>query len=242
MRMLCVLTAVVILAPSAMARVWASVYRCDEATPLAPVDANYPTAYRDIMVGTHLVIVISSDSNEPWSGSLRLSWDDANEATLSGRGFDYEGSCLEAAGARAKAWDFFGPEGIGLEYQTDLLNAVPGAWFAFDYRAEQVGLVDLEMDRFALEQYIPVETLSFTQVASRDFTSDGIVNFEDFARLAAAWRSAVASDANSAEMPFDLNADDRIDTGDLARFAEYWLERTDCGASAGDPNGAPVMP
>jgi hypothetical protein len=236
--MLCVLTAVVILAPLAMARVWTSVYRCDEVTPLAPIDANHPTVYRDIMVGTHLVIVISSDSNEPWSGSLRLSWDDANEATLSGRGFDYEGSCLEAAGANAEAWDFLGPEGIGLEYQSDLLNAVPGAWFAFDYRAEQVGLVDLEMDRFALEQYIPVETLSFTQVASRDFTSDGIVNFEDFALLVAAWRSVVASDANSAEMPFDLNADGRIDVGDLVPFAQYWLERTDCNAPDTSPDAS----
>jgi hypothetical protein len=242
--MLCVLTAVVILAPLAMARVWTSVYRCDEVTPLAPIDANHPTVYRDIMVGTHLVIVISSDSNEPWSGSLRLSWDDANEATLSARGFDresgnYKGSCLEAAGSKALVMEYLDAAGLGFQYSNYAPDATSGDWFVFDYRAEQTGLVSLGMYEAGLDSDVLIETFSFTHVASRDFNGDGIVAFEDFALLSKGWDSPVGSDANRAGPGFDLNADGRIDIGDLALFTEYWLERTDCNEPASDPNDSP---
>jgi hypothetical protein len=250
MRTLSVLTVVMILAPLAVARVWTSVYRCDEATPLAPVDANYPMVYRDIMVGTRLVIVVSSDTVEAWSGGLGLSWDDANEVILSARGFDpeswnYEGSCLEAAGSDAMVSDSVDDHGFGFWYNNDPWTAIPGAWFAFDYHADQVGLVDLSVYHLTDNpdsSAVPIETLSFTHVASRDLDGDGIVNFKDFASLAGLWQTPVVPDTGRSDAAFDLDADGRIDAGDLARFAEYWLERTDCGVSAGDPNGAPVMP
>jgi hypothetical protein len=250
MRTLFVLTAVVILAPLAMARVWTSVYRCDEATPLAPVDANHPTVYRDIMVGTHLVIVVSSDAVEAWSGALRFSWDDANDATLGARGFDpeswnYEGSCLEAAGSKATVWESMTSAGLGFEYNNHAADATPGNWFVFDYRADQVGLVDLNVYHLtdSNDSYdVPIETLSFTHVASRDFAADGIVNFDDLALLARGWRSPVAPDANNPAARLDLDADGRTGIGDLALFAEYWLERTDCNEPATDPNNSPPAP
>ncbi len=244
MRTLFVLTAIVLLSPLALAKVWTTVYRCDEATPLAPVDANHPTVYRDIMVGTDLVLVIRSDTVEAWSGGLRLSWDDANDATLSARGFDpeswnYKGSCLKAAGSEAAVWESLTSAGLGFEYNNYVVDATPGNWFVFDYRAEQGGLVSLAMYELALDSEVLVETLSFTHVASRDFNGDGIVNFEDLALLGRGWRLLVAPDANSAETRFDLNADNRVDIGDLALFSEYWLERTDCNEPANDPNNSP---
>ncbi len=240
MRTLFVLTAIVLLSPLAVARVWTSVYRCDEATLLALVDANHPTIYRDIMVGTHLVIVVSSDTNEPSSGMLRLSWDDANDATLSARGLDpeswnYTGSCLEAAGEGAVVLDAADVNGFGYSYSNDELTAVPGDWFAFDYYAAQVGFVPVEVYDIASDFNVPTEVLSFTHVPSRDFTGDHVVNFEDLALLAKTWRLPAAPDANSPETKFDLDADSRTGIRDLVLFAEYWLERTDCNEPAGAP-------
>lgn len=245
MRVLLVSMAIVALASAATARVWTRAYRCDETTPLAALDANHPTVYRDIMVGTHLVFVISSDDGADWTGALLLSWDDANDATLSGRGYvpgpppTYAGSCLDAAGTRAAADDYIGPEGLGLVFQNDgdsyqrgYQPAVTGDWFICDYRAEQVGRCDVSL-------YVPFpapdmlsETFSFTHVASRDFNGDGIVNFRDLVPLAARWHSPI--DPSSADAGLDLDADLRIDSSDLARFTEHWLERMDCQAPAVD--------
>ncbi len=75
------------MTPIAAARVWVTVYQYDGKTPLAAVDANHPTVYRGIMVGTRLTLVISSDANDPWGGELVLPLDDSPYAKLSGRGY-----------------------------------------------------------------------------------------------------------------------------------------------------------
>jgi hypothetical protein len=250
MKTLFVLTAVVALAPLAPARVWTSVYRCDEITPLEAVDPNHPTVYRDIMVGTRLTIIVSSDAGGYWFGALRLPPEDANDATLSARGYSpellsYDGSCLEAAGSDPWVMDFSNETGIGFQFNSDGIEyppsssrhpAVPGDWFIFDYRAEQVGSCDLRLFDFSIDLNIPIQTLSFTHVPSRDFTGDGIVNFEDFALLARYWRSGAGVEPDSPDTPFDLNGDGLIGMADLIPFSEYWLERTDCNAPATDPN------
>ncbi len=247
MRTLLVLMTVTILAPMAVAKVWTTVYRCDETTPLALVDPNRTGVYRDIMVGTRLVIVVSSDTGEYWGGQLRLSWDDAAYATLSGRGPvvvpgvaipEYVDSCLVAAGGGAAARVYEdGARGVGLEFLTSAYPPVfPGDWFIFDYRAEGVGTCEVGLyDPFASLD-VPIETLSFTHVPSRDFDGDTIVNFEDLALLAGRWRTTADDDRNRPEVAFDLNSDSRIDADDLALFSEYWLERTDCNDMVADPN------
>ena len=77
MKKLLVLVLAVALTSVAAAKVWVTVYQYDGKTPLAAVDANHPDVYRDIMVGTRLTLVISSDTADKWSGNLELSWDDA---------------------------------------------------------------------------------------------------------------------------------------------------------------------
>ena len=245
MRMLLALTVITILAPMAVAKVWTTVYRCDETTPLALVDPNHPGVYRDIMVGTKLVIVISSDTSEYLGGQLRLSWDDEKYASLSGRGYtvgptgpNYAGSRLEAAGNHAGVYDYVDPRGIGLEFVSDLMDAVPGDWFVVDYHAEQagssdVGLYDLLGD--PNDPNVPVSTLSFTHVLSRDFNGDGIVNFEDLHLLAQSWHSPINLDPNDPAAKCDLNTDGGVNIRDLALFSEYWLERTDCNGPVTDP-------
>ena len=241
MKKLFVLALAAALTPIAAARVWTSVYRYDGTTPLETVDPNRPNAYRDIMVGTRLTLVISSDTSGCWAGSLRLSWDGAEYAKLSGKGKtttllrsimkvpNYVDSCLDAAGTGAVAYDRQGPDGIGLEFSNSCTPyitgghpAVPGDWFVCDYRAEQIGRCDVGFASYD----VPIQTLSFTHVPSRDFNRDTVVNLKDFALLASHWRSAADPNSND-KAALDLNADGRIDVSDLASFSEYWLERTD---------------
>lgn len=254
MRMVFALAVIVGVAPLVAANVWTTVYRCDEMTPLAAVDPNHPGIYRDIMVGTRLVIVVSSDTGGYWLGHLRFSWDNAEYAKLGGKGLtvvpevdipDYRNSCLEAAGEGAKVYDFSGPEGIGLEFfapydygDPNYRPAVPGDWFICDYQAERVGSCDVELYDLFVSPDTPIELLSFTHVPSRDFDGDTIVNFEDLALLAGRWRATVDPDPNSPEAVYDLNSDSRVDADDLALFSEYWLERTDCNDAVEDPNNS----
>jgi len=241
--MLFVLIAAAAVGPTTMAKVWTTVYRYDETTPLAAVDSNHPTVYRDIMVGTRLVIVISSDApgisddRQRWSGGLMISLDDWQRGTLSGRSYDrqrrnYDGSALAAAGpvGSVRVWyrAYWQPDtGNGFDLGVSQFS-VAGDWFVFDYHAEQIGSCDVRLYDFHASFDVPLETLSFTHVASRDFDGDMIVTFQDFALLASRCGAAVGPDPNAPDTSFDLDANGRIDLGDIASFSEYWLQWTDC--------------
>lgn len=164
MKKLLVLALAVVLPPIAAAQVWVTVYQHDGKMPLGAVDANHPDVYRDIMVGTRLTLVISSDAARGWGGYLWLSWDDTPYAKLSGRGYTpprpgspikygtYQDSCLDAAGTGAMVKDVEGFLGIGLSFTN---NATPfitgghpayaGDWFVVDYYAKQVGDCKVEL-------------------------------------------------------------------------------------------------
>ena len=239
---------IAILTSPTMAEVWTSVYRCDETTPLALIDPNRPGVYQDIMVGTRFVIVVSSDTGGDWSGQLRLSWDDAQYASLSGRGPtiepgvvepEYRDSCLEAAGEGAIIRDYSSARGVGFEFETSAYASVmPGDWFIFDYRAERAGSYEVGLYNPTVSYDVPFETLSFTHIPSRDFDGDTIVNFEDLAVLARCWHASATHDPNGPEAVLDLNSDNRIDADDLSLFSQYWLEQTDCNGAVVDPNNS----
>jgi hypothetical protein len=251
MRTLFVLVIGVTIVSPVLARVWTTVYRCDETTPLEAVDPNHPTIYRDIMVGTRLVIVVSSDApgiygdHQLWSGGLVISLDDWQRGTLSGRRYDqkrrnYDGSLLAAAGPAGAGTvvyrEYFQPDtGNGFDLGVSQFSFA-GDWFVFDYHAEQTGFCDVGLYDYHASFDVPLETLSFTHVPSRDFNGDTIVNFQDFALLASRCRAGVMPDPNGLDAPFDLDSDGRIDPGDIASFSEYWLERTDCPQPIPDPN------
>ena len=244
MRTLFVLTVVVFFAPVTLARVWITVYRCDETTSLDVVDPNHPTVYRDIMVGTRLAIVISSDADTDWWGALTLSWDDWNQGTLSGRGyneeeFNFDGSCLPDAGIEPMVTDSDDANGITFEFGSGRF-AVAGPWFIVDYRAERVGPCSIAFYDGDYSWDVPREILSLNHVPSRDFDGDAIVNFEDFALFASRWRAPADLDPN--EATFDLNTDGSVNISDLVQFAQYWLERTDCSKSAGRSQRSSAKP
>lgn len=244
MRRLLGLTVLLVLPPMTLARVWTTVYHCDEKTLLAVVDPNHPTVYRDIMVGTRLVLVVSSDAAGHWMGSLRLPWDDDPYAALVGRGYsatlpgstskvqNYKDSCLPAAGKAARAYPYMGQDVVGLEFLSGP-TAVAGDWFVFDYQAHRVGTCDVGLYDLYVSRYVPIQTFSFTHVPSRDFNGDTRVDFQDLALLASHWGSAGSPDPNTA---FDLDGDARIGCSDLALFSEYWLERQDSRPPGDDPN------
>ncbi|MBI9018378.1 MAG: DUF11 domain-containing protein [Phycisphaerae bacterium] len=59
-----------------------------------------------------------------------------------------------------------------------------------------------------------------------DFYNDGMVNLNDFALLSEAWLSVAPADPNNPlnwNPICDLNADDAVNTADLASFLDYWL-------------------
>jgi hypothetical protein len=234
-----VLAIIALLVPAAGAKVWTTVYRCDEVTPLAAVDPNHPTVYRDIMVGTRLAIVISSDAKGPWSGNLVSTWDDWVYGELAARGYNpatrnYDSSCLPAAGKNPFTLVSQDSTKVGFHFGSRV-GGVPGDWFILDYKAKQAGLCNLSLWTIANPKVL-LGTLSFQHVPSRDFNGDTVVDFRDFSLLTSHWNATVALDPNSPGRAFDLDSDARIGMGDLALFSEYWLERTDCTKPADDPN------
>jgi hypothetical protein len=246
MKKLLVPALVAALTPVAAGKVWVSVYQHDGKTPLAAVDADHPNVFREIMVGTRLTLVISSDTGEDWVATLLLSWDDAKYGKLSGRGLTppppvgafrfsaYKDSALNAAGTKAYVRDMVGIYGVGLELWTDIFPyigggghaAYPGDWFVVDYYAEQIGPCVVRFYDSSAGDDTLLQTLSFTHVPSRDFNHDTLVDFEDFARFASYWRSA-ADPGSGPTADLDLKADGRVDLADLAAFSRYWPEQID---------------
>lgn len=239
-----------LLGSTVAAGISAHVFLADEATPLALADPNVPDVYRDIMVGTRLAIVVTSDMASGWGGALWLSRANLDTGIVSARGdnpaypfFSYEGSCLPAAGTNALVTAAADASGLSFHLLSSW-DAVPGPWFILDYQAKAVGECSVGLYGYAAStdvvtepnpddpgdpppfEAVLIQVLSFQHVVSRDCNADTLVNFADFAVLAGRWRQTFVSDPNET-MAVDLNGDDRIDVCDLVLFSDYWLERTD---------------
>lgn len=233
MRMLAMMAAVLVLSAGAQGEVWITVYRCDERTPLVPADPNHPSVYQGVMVGTKLVLVVSSDDSSFWWGSLQYSQDDKEEMFLTGRGYDavrrsFAGSCLPAAGKLASV-EFVDYEGV---WSFDLTadHPSPGDWFILDYYARGVGIYNIAVYDLSIDWTTPMEVLSFVQVPSWDFNEDGIVNFVDFAMRAS--DAFLLDPAGEPEPGPRAYSGDAISFRDLSEFSEHWLERTTCEVPA----------
>lgn len=244
------------LRSTALAAVSVDVYRADEKTLLTQVDPNVPGLYEDIMVGTHLAVFITSDIEGIWDGQLWLSPEAATVGALSGRGYNpksplrnHEGSCLKAAGRNPLVNIHAGPDGVTVALLS-AWDAMAGEWFVLDYEARTVGTCDIGFYSFSMsddvvnspDPYIDgppsfeahlIQTLTFNHVPTRDFDGSKVVDFADFALLAAGFTGVCGVDPNQ-DGSLDLNADHRVDIADIAAFSDYWLERTDVGEPAGE--------
>jgi len=235
--MLAMTLVVLALSSILQAEVRLKVYRCDGKTPLAPADPNHPGVYGDIMVGTKLVIVVSSDSDQIFSGFLEFLTDGV--MSLTGRGYDpmlmtYVDSPLPASGEDSYVMPMPNEGIMWLSFGTDFLPS-PGDWFIFDYRAERVGSCNLGMYDVNGDWDVPIELLSFSHVPSFDFDGDGRVAFKDFALLASHDLPGSGPLSNARDASFDLDSNRTVDFRDLAQFSEHWLERTAWDAPA-EPN------
>ena len=99
---------------------------------------------RDIMVGTNLTIIISSDVDDDyWPCDLAIKGTDRDYGILSARDYNdftgqYDGSLLEAAGEDAYVFlwhdDFLEVDGFNYTGEGDA-----GDWFIVDYNAMDIG-------------------------------------------------------------------------------------------------------
>ena len=219
-----------------------TVYLADGNTPLEWADPNVPFVYRDIMIGTKLTIIVSSDANDAWSGSLQMAAADRDYGAISARDHndvtnDWEGSHLEAAGVRARVDRNASSSRTSFSLFTDDVP-MPGDWFVIDYNATNMGNCRVGFHEFVAEPCphcndehpspgvdVLVHELVFSHVPTRDFTKDIKVDFIDFAVLASFWLATDCADLNGREGT-DLDTDGNVDRDDLMLFADFWLERT----------------
>ncbi len=220
---------------TATGEITTTVYLSDGNTPLELADPCVPHVYRDIMVGTELVIVVSSDTNEYWGdengdgGYLAIEEEYWPYGILSARGplveGDWSGSHLPAAGNPAKVYDLE-------EYPVDGFDLYPGPhdieagdWFIIDYNAIEIGNCNVGFYDYRISWDIPIYHLAFSHVRTRDFNNDSIVNFRDYSILASYWQERNCNALDGCEGT-DLDTNGSVNVNDLMLFCQYWLERT----------------
>ncbi len=231
------------ISSSAMGDIWTTLYLADANMPLVSSDPNVTFMYRDIMVGTRLTILVSSDRAGLWSGRLEITGTDTDCGVLSARDYNdvthiWEGSILEAAGGFSLALPFKDFNQAGVRMMAGF-TAVAGDWFVVDYGAMNVGnctvcfyeVIPEECDICdpfnAPPTYdILVQEIVFSHVPSRDFIRDTKVDFLDFAVLASYWGATDCGEPDWCQGT-DIDTDGDVDRDDLMLFADYWLESTE---------------
>ena len=223
------LASVFSIAPQAIAEVSMRVCLADGSTPLELADPCIPFVYRDIMVGTKLTIIVSSDVNQYWSdgGSLAIEEEYLDYGTLSARGpkvgEDWSGSHLPAAGEEALVvwWPV-----NEFDFCTGSTGVEAGDWFIIDYNAINIGTCYVVFYDYSTSWSDPNCYLMFSHVRTRDFNKDTKVDFSDFAILASYWQETGCSEPDWCQGT-DLDTDGNVETDDLMLFADYWLEKTE---------------
>jgi hypothetical protein len=198
---------------------------------------------RDIMVGTKLTIIVSSDSNVPWDAGIFVGLDYYLLGDLSARGplilpppyRDWSGSHFPAAGEEAAVVDWADQDrGFGFFCYCGN-EPEPNDWYILDYIALDVGDCNVTTyDKPSTEPHFePNVTIPFHHVPTRDFYQpavpdpnvDPIVNFADYAILAGWWQQNCEAPGGCDGA--DLDDSNDVDIEDLRLFCDYWLEKTE---------------
>jgi len=205
-----------------------SVAAGEVSTRVCLADGNTPLEYTDIMVGTKLTMIVSSDVAQDWfaGGALVIEGEEMqNRGVLYGRDCEFgecPGSCLPDAGEWATVWETFFP-GIGFDLGS-VEDPNAGDWYIIDYNAIDIGDCNVTFYDYDISEE-PVDILPFHHVRTRDFDNNTKVDFADFAILALYWQETDCNDPNWCEGT-DLDIDGNVDSNDLMLFSDYWLETT----------------
>jgi hypothetical protein len=196
---------------------------CMADVNIAPSDVN-------IVVGTKLSIIVSSDANGYWFGDLSIEGNDINYGVLSARDFndnttDWEGSRFDAAGELARVWTWENDGIAGFSFGGDD-NAIPGDWFIIDYTATSIGHCTVKFYEAVVHDPNRDIRLTHDPTHIPNFNEDFIVNFVDFDLLASYWQVADCNDPNWCEGA-DIDNTGSVDGNDLALFVDYWVVSTD---------------
>lgn len=225
--------------PIATAQVALRVYEADGITPF---DGS------DIMVGSKVALIVSSDANDYWSGGLFIRGQDRALATLSGRDSDlsirdYTDSHYEDAGDMAKVTAWKDSDIWGFDLYGSDIHAIAGDWFVIDYEAISVGDPNVEFYDYSISWDEPNSLLTFHHVPTRDFNDDEVVDVLDIALLGSYWLVQDCDDPCWCGKT-DINADGYVDAVDFGLFKAFWLWGVPPGEDPNqsepeDPNGAP---
>lgn len=181
---------------------------------------------RNIMVGTELKLIVASDANDFWSGGLFIDGGNRNLAVLSGSGKDPNSRDYSDS-----HWDDAGPEALVTRWEDSVIegfdlfsdsNCVPGDWFVIDYTALTPGDPNVGFYEYSVSWDDPNGFVTFHQVPTADFNTDGIVNFLDYSLLASCWLEDDCTDPDGCQKA-DLDTDGTVDVNDLLLFVDYWL-------------------
>ena len=194
------------MVPIAAGQITANVYEDDGETPF---DCN-----NNIMVGTELTIIVSSDSNDYWGGGLFIEGQDRAFGTLAGRYYDpntrdYTGSHFEDAGDFAKVtswkdsliWGFDLYTFYPVDSNSDSNSTAPGNWFIVDYKADEIGDCNVGFYDYDANWDEPNYLITFSHVPTRDFNGDKIVNMLDYALFASYWRTTDCNEPTGVAVP-----------------------------------------
>ncbi|MBN2592776.1 MAG: hypothetical protein JXA81_04650 [Sedimentisphaerales bacterium] len=230
MKNLVIVVLMLVFSSVAVGEVSTRVCLADANTPLELADPNVPFVYRDIMVGTKLTIIVDSNIAGSWSGGLFIPGSDREYGVLSGRDFndvtlDWEGSHFDAAGDKAWVLDVNNMIMSGFDLHTNNTADI-GEWFILDYKATNIRICTVDFYDYGFNWDIPLNSLEFSHVRTRDFNQDTKVDFTDFGLLALYW---LRTDCNVPDRcsVTDLNDDGIVDHDDLMLFTEYWLDKTE---------------
>ncbi|MHC4110647.1 MAG: dockerin type I domain-containing protein [Planctomycetota bacterium] len=233
MKKLVTLILAFVMVPTVLGQVSLQIFEADGVTPF---DCN-----SNVMVGSKLVFIVISDSNDNWSGGLFIVGQDRALGTLAGRdkdpiSRDWTGSHYADAGdfAKVTAWRDSSIWGFDLytflPFYTLINNffndsTVPGNWFVIDYYADEVGEVNVgfyEYNDDGISWREPNYIITFHNVPTRDLNSDEAVDFRDFAIFSSQWNDTGCGAPNWCAGA-DLDRDGDVDHKDLGLFVEYWL-------------------
>jgi hypothetical protein len=201
---------------------------------------------RDIMVGTKLTFVVSLDSTDYWSGGLFITGDNRFLGKLIGRDYDpstsdFTGSHSDSAGKHAKVTSWNDSEIWGYDLYGSDVNNFTGDWFIIDYQAIGPGDPNVWFCDYGVSWDNPVSFETFTQVPSRDFNNDGIVDYSDFSIFNTYWLSDNCSDPNWCDGT-DINTDGIVNADDLILFADFWFWEAEYPAIPDDPHVPEPVP